>query len=368
MTIAYDLRYADGHYTGVGTHAYWLLRALLDRDGDERYVVLWSAPRKPRYDVSAIASHPRVEWVERPIRTMHPLEPLRLGAWLRERRPDVFLSPFYWIPLGAPCPCLLTIHDLWPLRLPQDQDALRRFALRVIVEFSRRARRIVTSSEFSRREICELMRLPAERVAVARLGVVPRAPVEPRRPPGLPEGRFALVVGDNRPRKNLELLARVWAAFGDDPPLRLVGVGPANSRFPSLAALASRHGARGVHDLGWVPEDHLAWLYAHAEQLLYPTTYEGFGLPLTEAFDRGVPAIASDIPVLREIGEGAVRFASPSDPGAWLAAVRELASSSAERARLRDADLERAGELTYERTAETVLGLVREVVKESGRT
>jgi len=364
MIVAYDLRYADGHFTGVGTHAYLLLRALLDLDDDTRYVVLWNTPRKPRYDVSAIATHPRVEWVQRPIRTMHPLEPFQLGAWLRERRPDVFFSPFYWMPLGAPCPCLLTIHDLWPLRLPQDQDLLRRLALRAIVTFSARARMIVTSSEFSRREIAELMHLPDERIRVARLGVAPRSNVVPRRPTSLPEGRFALVVGDNRPRKNLALLTKVWAAFGDQPPLRLVGVGPANPRFPSLEQLASSGGAQAVTDLGWVHEGELAWLYANAELVLYPTIYEGFGLPLTEAFARGVPAVASDIPVLREIGEGAVRFAIPTDIAAWRDAVAELSSSPEARERMREAGLARAGELNYERTAEAVRGFIREAAGE----
>jgi alpha-1,3-rhamnosyl/mannosyltransferase len=94
--------------------------------------------------------------------------------------------------------------------------------------------------------------------------------------------------------------------------------------------------------------------------VLYPTIYEGFGLPLTEAFDRGTPAIASDIPVLREIGEGAVRFATKSDTDRWREAVLELAGSPAARATLREAGLKRAGELTYRRTAELTRGFIRE--------
>ncbi len=366
MNVAYDLRYADGHFTGVGTHAYLLLRALLGLEDETRYTVLWNPkPRKPRFDIEWIARHPRVTFVERPIRTMHPLEPLQLGAWLRGVRPDVFFSPFYWIPLGAPCPCVLTIHDLWPLRLPGDLDGRRRAMLRFILEFARTATRIVTSSEFSRREIVELMRMSPERVSVARLGVLPPSAISPARPPDLPDGPFALVVGDNRPRKNLALLARVWAGFGARPPLALVGVGPANPRFPSLGALAAAAGAREVRDLGWVPEDQLAWLYANATLVLYPTIYEGFGLPLTEAFARGVPAIASDIPVLREIGEGAVRFVPPRDPAAWGREIGELLAHPDACRRLVAVGAERAAFLTYRRTAETTRGILADVVRES---
>lgn len=363
MIVAYDLRYADGHFTGVGTHAWLLLEALLELEGDERYVVLWSRPRKPRYDVAALASHPRVEWVERNLPTLHPTEPLALGAWLRERRPDVYLSPFYWLPLGAPCPCVLTIHDLWQLRLHGDVDAVRRTILRGILEVARYAALIVTSSEFSRREIVELMRMPADRVKVARLGAALRGPVEPRRPSRLPQGPFALVVGDNRPRKNLEVLARAWARMGERPPLGLIGVGPANPRFPSLTTLAAGCGARSVTELGWVEEGELSWLYSNAACVVYPTIYEGFGLPLTEAFVRGVPAIASDIPVLREIGDGAVRFVQPDDAAGWCAAVLELASASGERERMREAGFRQARTLTYRRTALETLGFLRDVAR-----
>lgn len=363
MIVAYDLRYADGHFTGVGTHAWLLLRALLELEGDERYVVLWTAPRKPRYEVKALASHPRVEWVERDIRTLHPAEPIALGAWLRERKPDVYFSPFYWLPLGAPCPCVLTIHDLWPLRYHRDLDPVRRAILRGILEVARRAALIITSSEFSRREIVELMRMPADRVRVARLGVAPRGQVVLQPRSRLPEGPFALVVGDNRPRKNLPLLAEAWARMGESPAVRLVGVGPMNPRFPSLAALAERSGARSVTELGWVEEGEMAWLYSNASCLVFPTLYEGFGLPLTEAFASGVPAIASDIPVLREIADGAARFVPPNDPETWRSAVLELASAPEERARLRAAGFRRASILTYLHTAVETLGHLREVVR-----
>src|SRR5207249_5084155 len=113
MLIAYDLRYAADHFTGIGTHAFALFEALLSLPGDERYAVLWD-PRLEhmRFDVTRFAHHPRVLWTERAAGPLHPLGMVATAAWLRRSRADVYLSPFYLRPPMAPCPCLLTIHDV----------------------------------------------------------------------------------------------------------------------------------------------------------------------------------------------------------------------------------------------------------------
>jgi alpha-1,3-rhamnosyl/mannosyltransferase len=368
MLIAYDLRYAADHFTGIGTHAFALFEALLALPGDERYAVLWD-PRlsQRRYQVGRFAAHPRVRWTERAAGPLHPLGLLATSGWLREVAADVYLSPFYLRPPGAPCPCLLTIHDVWPLRLQEGLGGLRGLAFRASLAWARGAHTIVTSSEFSRREIVELMRLPERRVRAIRLGVPPRPPrVTPRRPAGAPAGPFALVVGDNRPRKNLATLARAWGLLGPEPALELVSAGPADPRYPTMERLAAEAGARGVSGLGWVEEAELEWLYAHATLVLFPTRYEGFGFPLVEAFERGLPVLAADIPVLREIGEGVCVFLDPDDPGAWAAAVARLAGASAERTALAAAGRLRASELRYEDTARATLALLHEAVANPG--
>ena len=165
MKIAYDLRYADGHFTGIGTHAYALLDSLLALPGDERYVVLWNPDlRRARYPLDRIASHPRVIWTERRFRSVHPIGTVQVGAWLRGIRPAMYYSPFYLLPAAAGCPCLLTIHDVWPLRLPEGFSWARGLLYRASLAVARRARFIITSSQFSRSEIIDLLHLPPERV------------------------------------------------------------------------------------------------------------------------------------------------------------------------------------------------------------
>jgi glycosyltransferase involved in cell wall biosynthesis len=362
VLIAYDLRYAADHFTGIGTHAHALFAALLELPGDERYAVLWD-PRleNQRFDLRAFASHPRVTWHERAIAPLGPASPLQLGAWLRSVRPDVYLSPFYFAPVGAPCPVLLTIHDVWPLRLPEGFSWARGAFYRLSLQLARRARFIVTSSRFSQGEIVSLLPMPESRVRAIRLGVPPAPRVDAeRRPAALVADRFALVVGDNRPRKNLHTLARAWAALGDRPPLALVSAGPNDARYPSLARLAAESGARDVHSLGWVGEPELAWLYRNAEMILFPSRYEGFGFPLVEAFVHGRPTIAADIPVLREIAEGVTWFVPVDADREWADAVRTLSNDAGLRETKSRAGHVRAAELRYQDTAIETLDLVRE--------
>ncbi len=363
MIVAYDLRYACDHFAGIGKHAHALLEALLDLPGDDRYLVLWDPrQRNTRFDFTALRAHPRVEWVERPWHPIRPLGMLQTGLWLRQRRPDVYLSPFGLRPLFSGVREVLTLHDVSALRMAHIPSFVSRVLYRLSLLDAVRATRILTDSTFSRDEIVELLPVRADRVRPVLLGVPTAptgAPVVPQRPAGLVAERFALVVADNRPRKNLAVLARAWA--DDAPELTLAAVGPRDPRFPSLEEAAG--GSDRVVSLGWVTPAELAWLYAHAELVLLPSRYEGFGFPLLEAMTAGVPAVVSDIPVFHEVGGEAARYVPVDDPAAWRAAVRTLAADPAARAALRQAGLARAATFTYRRTAEETLAVLRDAVR-----
>jgi glycosyltransferase involved in cell wall biosynthesis len=162
------------------------------------------------------------------------------------------------------------------------------------------------------------------------------------------------------------MLARVWAQRGAATGLGLVGVGPVDSRFPTLTAMAADAGAPGVEHLGWLLPDELGWLYEHAEMLLVPSYYEGFGFPILEAFVAGLPVLASDIPVFREVGTQAAAFADPHDASAWAAEIARIAGDPATRERMRGTGRARAAELTYRATATATLSLLREVARIPG--
>jgi glycosyltransferase involved in cell wall biosynthesis len=363
VIVAYDLRYACDHFPGIGTHAWHLLQGLLAAEGDERYAVLWN-PALPhrRFAVETLRTHPRVEWHESAIRPLHVLEILQVGAWLRARKPALYFSPFSLQPWRPQVPTVLTLHDVLPLTEPSLFGLPQRLAFRIAMRRARAASAVVTSSEFARGEIVRTTAIRPERVHLIRPGAPQSAGVGSPARPGI-IGPYALVVGINRPHKNLETLAAAWARFGPEPPLSLVSVGPKDSRFPDLEALGRQHGAAGIHVRGRVSEAELESFYAHATMVLFPSRHEGFGFPLVEAFVRGVPAIAADIPSLREIGAGAARLVPTEDAAAWFAAVRDLAADEAARHSLAAAARERGRELSYGDCAARMLGLFRDCAR-----
>ena len=362
MHVSYDLRFAADHFTGIGRHAWCLFEALLELPGPERYTVLWNpALTMTRFDLEAVRRHPRVEWVERGFGPMSPAQLWQVGGWLRGLKPDVYFSPFYFTPLGAGCPCVVTVHDVWPLRLGYGMEPWKREVYRWMIRLAAaRARFVVTSSEFSRSEIKDLAAIDSARLRVARIGVPPARDLAPQRPKNLPDRPFAFTIGLNYPYKNLATLVEAWARMGNAAPLDLVASGRELERYPRLAELARARGVDRVTALGHVSEAELEWLYRNATMLVFPTTYEGFGFPMVEAFVHGLPAIVSDIPVLREIGQGAARFVPPLDPSAWADAVRELAADEPARRRMMALGHEAILPMSYQETARIVLDVLRE--------
>ena len=364
LNVVYDLRYATDHFPGIGAHAHALLAALLEVPSPDRYRVLWrNRDHASRFDVGTYASHPRVDWTPVETPALGWQAPLATGGLLRKSGGDVYLSPFFLRPVGAPMPAVLTLHDAMHLA-PETRSPLGvrvRFAL--ALRHARGAAGVLTSSRFSRDELIRRAGFPASRLHVVPLGVPPRWAVA-ERPAGVPE-RFALVVGSNRPHKGLDTLARAWKRLGEQRPLDLVSAGPVDPRFPSLAEFARRERAAGTHTLGAVSPAALEWLYSHATFLVFASRYEGFGLPLIEAAARGTPVIASDIPALRELGGDAVLFVPPAaDDVAWADAVSRLAADAPERERLRRAGLERAACHDYANVAREVRAVLAAVVGE----
>lgn len=360
MIVVYDLRYASDHFPGIGTHAYALLRALLEQPGAESYRVLWN-PTEPatRFELEPVRSHARVEWTEWDVPALAWNTAALTGAQLARTGGDVYLSPFSLLPVRPGMPAVLTLHDVLPLAPESRTPWWRRLAFAHAMRAAARAAVVLTSSEFSRGEIARRTAIPAARVRVVRLGVLPVGEVATDPPLGAPAPPYALTVGINKPHKNLAVLAAAWREFAGSPPLPLVAVGPSDPRFPGWPSLAA--GVPGIVPLGRVGQPSLEWLYRNATIVLHPSRYEGFGLPVLEAASRGAPVVCADVPALRELADGVARFADPDQPNAWATAVRELAGEPETRSRLREAGLRLAAAHDYARCASEVLGVLREV-------
>ena len=171
---------------------------------------------------------------------------------------------------------------------------------------------------------------------------------------GLPERQFVLSVGNSRPHKNLERLVEAVATIsrGRRPMLVLTGDGLEPGIGPVIERLGVREDVRLV---GWVDEGTLEGLYASCSAYVHPSLFEGFGLPVLEAMQRGTPVACSAIPVLREVAGEAALYFDPMSPSSMGTAISQLCESATRRRELSQLGLERAATFTWERTAELTL-------------
>jgi glycosyltransferase involved in cell wall biosynthesis len=256
----------------------------------------------------------------------------------------------YAVPLRSPCPCVVTVHDLSFVREPALMGRRDRLVFRIMVPRAvRRAARVLTVSERTKRDLVELYGVPPEKIVVTPNGVDPAfSPMPPNGPrDNVSHGSYALAVGAIQRRKNQLAALEAATAAG----LRLVVAGP--EKDPALAADLRRGGA---HVEGYVETERLAELYRRAACLVQASRYEGFGLPVLEAMASGTPVVAVHERALEEVAGGAALFVDEDD---LAAGIRQ---AIADRERLAAAGLERARGFSWRATAERTLAVYREIL------
>ncbi len=245
---------------------------------------------------------------------------------------------------------LLVIHDAGVFATPEAYTLRFRAWYRLLhLGLARRGAAIATVSEFSRGEIERHLGVPRERVAVLGEGAEHILRAGPARPP-LPPGSYALAVGTPAAHKNLGVL-EATAAMLRTRGLDLVATGGVAS---GVFGGASWPGA--VRPLGRVDDATLAALYRGAACLVFPSRYEGFGLPVIEAMACGCPVVAAAIPALREVCGEAALLVAPDDARGFSDAVAHLLDEPGRAAALREAGLARAPGFTWRAAAERLLG------------
>jgi glycosyltransferase involved in cell wall biosynthesis len=260
-----------------------------------------------------------------------------------------------------------TIHDLNYRKVPEAHFGMRGLGMRVLVPAAaKRSHRIVVDAASTRDDLVDDLGVQAAKVDVVPLGVtVPPAPgagaaARARERFGLGERDVLLSPSAKRPHKNLERLLRAVAAIPAERRPMLVVPGYPTPHERQLRELALALGvAADVVWPAWVSADELEGLYAAATCLVFPSLYEGFGMPVLEAMARGVPVATSGRASLREVAGDAALVFDPEDVDAIRAAIERLLFDRAERERLTAAGRERAARFTWEQTAELTLASYR---------
>lgn len=253
-------------------------------------------------------------------------------------RVDVLHCPGHRGPLRSRVPVVLTIHDLAVIRLPDTFNRWTRTYSRLLLpRLARAAARVIAVSEFTAREAIELLGVDEKRVRVIPHGV--EAPFTPDGPSA--DGDYVLAVGTVEPRKNLDRVAEAARLAGVE--LRIAG--------------AHGWGRVGVRSIGFVDDAELARLYRGAAALVYPSLYEGFGLPVLEAMASGTPVVTSLGGAPAELVDGAAVLVDPLDPQAIADGIHEAVRRREE---LSAAGRERARGYTWKAAARATAAVYRE--------
>lgn len=265
-------------------------------------------------------------------------------------------------------PMIVTVHDLAFLHHPEWFPRSRALYLRQAVACSvRAAARVIADSQATARDLDA--HLGVKSAAVAHLGVSPHfAPQPPQRIAAararycLPE-RYFLYVGTIEPRKNLARLVRAWSAVTRDAGVDLVVAGRDGWRSGAFHAEVAATSHRGrIHQPGFIEAEDLPAILSGATAFVWPSLWEGFGLPPLEAMACGVPVLTSNVSSLPEVVGDAAMTVDPEDEAAMAEGLLTLATDADLRARIAAAGLERAAAFTWRRTAEAVLAVYRDVL------
>lgn len=371
MRIAFDGTTLTPGRTGVGYYTEHLLQHLareVEQTGDEIVVV----SNKPIDTQAPLPAHVRVHDGHRfPIRI--GWMQLRASAALASLRPDVAHFTNGMIPYGSPAPTIVTVHDM-SLRLYPRCHPIRRLVLnRPLMHVAiRQAASIVTVSESARRDLQRFHGIPSDRVSVVHEAASPafrpitdRARLEDVRARyGLPQ-RFMLYVGTIEPRKNLmRLMTAFAAARRAGIPHHLVCVGPYGWSSNDLSHHIQTLGIeRVVHFTGYLPFEHLPAVYNLGDFFVFPSLYEGFGLPVVEAMASGLPVLTSKTSSLGEIAADAALTIDPLDTDAMVEAIRQLATDRGLRRDRAERSLRRSRDFSWTQTAKEMLAVYHRVAR-----
>ncbi len=358
MRIGIDAHHVNGKPQGSRTYLLGLIRAL-SRISTDDLLVYSFAPDETRKVLSGPAlDHRRVFPQSARLRLPFVVPALQIMDRL-----DVFHSQYVAPPISF-VPEVVTIHDvLFETHPGLFEGAFSRRSVHLIRRSARRARVVLTVSEFSRRALVDLYQLPEDRVVVTpnavdheRFRPMTTDLTAVRKRHGL-DAPFLLSVGRLEPRKNLTRLVRTFGRVRGrlDPSLRLVLAGANDFRFRDVLEEVERQPEDTVRLLGAVSDEDLPALYNLAEALIYPSLVEGFGMPVLEALACGTPVLSSPRGALPEVGGNAVLWVDPEDEEELAAGIESIVSDRGLRETLRQRGLEQARRFDWDETAKRTL-------------
>jgi len=368
MRIVLDARKL--HDFGIGTYIRNLVTELGALDSETDYVLLTKAADAN----AAAAAGPNFRAVVESAKPYSMTEQWRIPLAAARARADLLHEPHYVLPPLTRCKTVVTIHDCIHLRFPEYLPSRAAFvyAHAMIRMAARKADRVLTVSEASKRDILHYTGVAADKVTVipngldARFAAVPDAAAIDRVQQRFQlDHPFVLYVGNIKPHKNLERLIAAFAAARPDGPdgLKLVVIGDETSNYPSVRQAVHRHRLdKHVRFFGFQPAPTLVIFYRLARAFVFPSLYEGFGLPPLEAMANLTPVVTSNVSSLPEVAGGAALLVDPYDVTSIADGIRRAVTDEPLRQALIARGSERARHFSWTKSAADTLAVYRHVL------
>jgi glycosyltransferase involved in cell wall biosynthesis len=370
LTIGIDASRANrSQRTGVEWYAFHLIQRLKTIVPSEFRVLLYSEePLRdgleklpPNWESRVLRWPPRRLWTQG-----------RLSLEMLMRPPHLLFVPAFVPPMLTPKRVLTTLHDVAFVPMPQAYKLLGRMYLRLMYHVSLWAGRILTVSEFSKREIIKYFHAKPEQITVTPLGFDAdryHVPTEAEVADCL--GRYGVTqpyfvfVGRLETKKNLRGLLEAFRRYRQERPnedTKLVLVGKPGHGFDQDMRSMGGDIRQKVLQLGYVAPEDMSAVYGGAVAFVFASHYEGFGIPLLEAFATGTPVIGSSVTSIPEIAGDAALYVDPKDPKEIARAMARLADDAALRDSLRQKGFVRAKEFSWDKTAERTWEVMRNML------
>ncbi len=372
LKIAFDATAIPRNRAGAGIYIFNVVRALARIDSCHGYTIF----AHPDFIQEFAIDQPNFTFVAIEYRSMVERlwwEQTGLPRELQRRGVHILHSPHYTMPVRLPCRSVVTFHDMTFFLMPELHPGSRARMFRAMMRWSvKHADRLIAVSESTRQDVCRMLKVSPDRMVTVPLA----ADSSFRRMPsgevadvcarhGVEVDRYVMFTGVLEPRKNVPTLLKAYAALAADyPDVPLVIVGKKGWMYDTIFEQTRALGLQNrVLFTGYVPESELVALYNGARAFVYPSWYEGFGLPVLEALQCGTPVITSNVSSMPEVAGDAADLVAPDDVVGLENALRRLLSDDAHALKRSQCGRARAEQFSWQRCAHETLAVYRSLVQ-----
>ncbi len=366
MNYYLDVRSVTNHFPGIGRYVSNLAQAMVPLlEPHEQLTLITNPQEASRWQLPQ--ENKQVRWVKTAVSPFSLAQQTKIPRLLKNA--TLYHSPYYLMPYRPGVPTLLTVYDLIPQRYPEYVSAKARLLFQITTKLAlRTADHIIAISEATRQDFMAAYHVDSDRITAVPLAPAPTfKPQSPahiqaiKQKHNLPD-HYVLYLGINKPHKNLPALIRAWQLVCQQitAPPTLVIAGAWDERYPEAKTVTQELSlTQAVTFLGPISDEDLPGLYAGADLFVFPSHYEGFGLPVIEAMACGTAVACAHTSSLPEVGGNAAAYFNPHDPDDIAHTLIHLLQHDAERNGRGQEGLEQAAQFTWTQTAKKTLALYR---------